>query len=87
MVSLFKKIFYFCTVKFQLRHEVAALMQLFLCSNFIVIDTERIMVCGSSNAHGSFAVENLTAPCTLILLMSNFNYYGRKTEKPVNCRG
>jgi len=87
MVSLFKKIFYFCTVKSQMRHEVAALMQLFLCSNFIVIDTERIMVCGSSNAHGSFAFENQTAPCTLFCLMSNFKCYERRTEKPVNCRG
>lgn len=71
-----KKIFYFCTVKFQLRHIVAANMQRFLWSNFLGnLDTERIKVCGRSNAHGYFAVENLTAPCTLVLLMSNFNYY------------
>ena len=68
-----KKNFYFCTVKTLLRHIVAAKMQRFLCPNLLVIDTERIKVCGSSNAHGLFAVESLTAPCALfICLMSNF---------------
>ena len=67
-----KKNFYFCTVKSQVRHDVAAKMQRFLCTNFLLKDTERIKVCGSSNAHGLFALEYLTTPCTLILLMSNF---------------
>lgn len=47
-----KKIFYFCGVKIQMRHEVAASEQRFLCPNLLLIDTERIKVCGSSNAHG-----------------------------------
>ena len=47
-----RKIFYFCTVKTIERLEVAARMQRFLWSNFIIKDTERIKVCGSSNAHG-----------------------------------
>lgn len=68
-----EKNFYFCSVKFQLRHVNAAIKQLFLCLNLFFKDTERIKVCGSSNAHGYFAVENLTAPCALILLTSNFN--------------
>ena len=60
--------FYFCTVKFQLRHEVAAWMQRFLCTNFIKIDTERIKVCGSSNARKVSARLNLTAPIALFIL-------------------
>ena len=70
MVLLFKKIFYFCTVKTYLRHDVAALMQRFLCSNFIVKYTERIMECGSSNARKVSADEYLTTPCALFCLMS-----------------
>ena len=53
-----------------MRHEVAALMQLFLCSNFIVIDTERIMECGSGNTRKVIAEQCLTAPCALFCFMS-----------------
>ena len=67
-----KKIFYFCGVKTLVRHNVAAMMQRFLWSNLLLKDTERIKVCGSSNAHGLFALEYLTAPCTLILFTSNY---------------
>lgn len=66
-----KSIFYFCIVKSNVRHEVAAKMQRFLCPNFLRIDTERIKVCGSSNAHRFSARLNLTAPCALLFLMSN----------------
>jgi hypothetical protein len=67
-----KSIFYFCIVKSQLRHDAAANKQRFLCPNFLELDTERIKVCGSSNARKVSAVENLTAPCTLLFLTSNF---------------
>ena len=61
-------ILYFCGVKTQLRHRAAAMMQRFLWSILLVnLDTERIKVCGSSNAHRYFAVEILTAPCALVL--------------------
>ena len=62
-----KKIFYFCTVKTVERHEVAAKMQRFLCPNLLVKDTERIKVCGSSNARKVIAQQDLTAPWSLIL--------------------
>ena len=66
-----KKIFYFCIVKSDVRHEDAADKQLFSCSNFYKFtDTERIKVCGSSNAHKVLAQLNLTAPCALYLLTS-----------------
>ena len=69
-----KKIFYFCIVKTFVRHEVAAIEQRFSWSNFLVkLDTERIMVCGSSNAHKVTARMYLTAPCTLYLLMSKYS--------------
>lgn len=72
MRATMKKIFYFCIVKSCRRHEVAAKEQRFLWSNFLVkLDTERIMVCGSSNAHKVSAYMNLTAPCALYLLTSN----------------
>ena len=49
-----KKNFYFCTVKTTERHEVAVKVQRFLLPTFKVeLDTKRIKVCGSSNAHGS----------------------------------
>ena len=62
--------FYFCNVKTYLRHEVAALMQRFLCPNLLIKDTESINECGSSNARKVSADEYLTAPCTLFCLMS-----------------
>lgn len=67
MIGNMKSIFYFCTVKFVERHEVAANEQRFLCPNFMLKDTERIKVCGSSNARKVVALQNLTAPCTLLL--------------------
>lgn len=66
-----KSIFYFCTVKTHLRHEVAANKRRFLCPNFIEkLDTERIMECGSSNARKVSADEYLTTPCALFCLTS-----------------
>ena len=65
-----KYYFYICTVKTHLRHDVAALMQRFLCPNLLVIDTERIMECGSGNTRKVSADEYLTAPCALFCLMS-----------------
>ena len=68
-----KRNFYFCTVKTPVRHVDAAIEQLFSWSNFLLkLDTERIKVCGSSNAHRFIALGGLTAPCNIILLMSNF---------------
>lgn len=62
-----KKIFYFCTVKSYKRHEVAALVQRFLWSNFIRILNKR-KECGCSNAREVSACMNLTAPIALSLL-------------------
>ena len=72
-----RKIFYFCTVKTIERLEVAAKMQRFLCPNFIEnLDTKRIKVCASSNAHEVTARLYLTAPCTLSLFnVKNISSY------------
>ena len=49
-----KSIFYFCTVKTTEWHEAAVIQQRFLLPTFNgKLDTKRIKVCGSSNAHGS----------------------------------
>ena len=72
-----KYYFYICTVKTVLRHDVADLMQRFLCPNLLVIDTERIMECGSGNTRKVIAEQCLTAPCALFCLMSKkVLYYG-----------
>ena len=42
MVASFKKIFYFCNVKTSERHEVAAMMQRFLCLLIFSINICRI---------------------------------------------
>jgi hypothetical protein len=66
-----KSIFYFCIVKTVVRHEAAANKQRFLLPTFNVeLDTERIKECGRSNTHKVIAQQYLTAPCTLLLLMS-----------------
>lgn len=59
-------ILYFFGVKTQLRHEVAALKQRFLCHNFIV-NSKRIEW-GRSNRPEATAVECLTARNALSLL-------------------
>ena len=68
MVATMRIIYYFCTVKNQERHEVAARMQRFLCA--ILISKYSRLECGSSNAHKVFAQWNLTAPAAFLL--SNF---------------
>ena len=66
-----KKIFYFCTVKTVLRHDVAARVQRFSWPSLLIkLDTERIMECGSSNARKVIAEQYLTTPCALFCLMS-----------------
>ena len=62
--------FYFCNVKTEVRHEVAANKQRFLCHNFIVINKRKRKECGSSNAHKVSALWYLTAPA--LYFMSKF---------------
>ena len=62
-------IFYFCNVKNQERHDVAAEMQRFLCPIYIVNSKRK--ECGSSNARKVSARMNLTAPIALSLLSKN----------------
>lgn len=59
--------FYICTVKTQLRHEVAALVQRFLCHILLVLKYKRI-VWGNSNVPKASAVECLTTRNALSLL-------------------
>lgn len=58
--------FYICTVKTQLRHDVAAEMQRFLCPN-LLLKYKRI-VWGNSNVPKASAVECLTTRNALSLL-------------------
>lgn len=63
-----KKIFYFCIVKTSVEWlKAAASTQRFLLPKLYLLDTERIMVCGSSNAHKVVTQQDLTAPWTLYL--------------------
>lgn len=57
-VLSFKKILYFCNVKIQLRHEVAAKCSVFRAYNFLVKYNPNDG--GSSNALKGFAVDTLT---------------------------
>ena len=59
-------ILYFCGVKTQLRHEVAALKQRFLCP-ILLVKSKRIEW-GRSNRPEATAVECLTARNALYLL-------------------
>ena len=73
MRATMKKIFYFCIVKLNCGMKPLFESSVFYCRYFLVkLDTERIMVCGSSNAHKVIALENLTAPCALYFLTSKF---------------
>ena len=60
-------IFYFCNVKLTVRHDVAALVQRFLCHNLLVLKYKR-KECGSSNARKDLAQLVLTAPIALFIL-------------------
>lgn len=51
------EILYFCNVKNQVRHEVAAESSVFRASNLVVKIYPS--VCGSSNARKGFALEHL----------------------------
>ena len=62
-------IYYFCTVKNQERHEVAAKMQRFFCPNLFV--KNKRIECGTGNSHKVFALDNLTARNALSLLSKN----------------
>ena len=57
MAAIMDKILYFCNVKTNRRHDVAALGSVFCVRN--LEEYERIE-CGSSNAHKVSAFENLT---------------------------
>ena len=63
MAASSKYIFYFCNVKSEERHEVAARKQRFLCPNLLVDNKRKRMEWGSSNAPKVSALDNLTAPC------------------------
>lgn len=63
MVVGFKKIFYFCTVKSNKRHEVAAKKQRFLCLYISVNSKRKEWVNG--NVPEVSACLNLTAPTAL----------------------
>ncbi len=58
MAATMDKILYFCNVKSQRRHDVAAKGSVFCVINLLE-ESERIE-CGSSNAHKVSAFENLT---------------------------
>ena len=58
--------FYFCNVKSQVRQEVAAMVQRFLCHIYIV-NSKRI-VWGNSNVPKASALESLTARNALFIL-------------------
>ena len=68
-VVTMRYIFYFCNVKNQERHDVAAEMQRFLCPNLLLKYKRK--ECGSSNARKVFALDYLTAPIALSLLSKN----------------
>ena len=53
------KSFYFCGVKSNGRHEVAAESSVFRALN--LVEKYKRIECGSSNAHKVFGFENLTA--------------------------
>ena len=61
--------FYFCNVKTEVRHEVAAKMQRFLCHILLVNNKRKRMEWGSSNAPEFSALWYLTAPA--LYFMSN----------------
>ena len=63
-------IYYFCTVKLTVRHEVAAKMQRFLCPQYISKNKRKEW--GRSNRPEVFAQLNLTAP-TALSLFNVFN--------------
>lgn len=69
MVATMRIIYYFCTVKNQERHEVAARKQRFLCLNLLV--KNKRIECGSSNARKVFALDYLTARSALSLCLKN----------------
>lgn len=64
--------FYFCNVKLTVRHDVAALVQRFLCHNLLVLKYKR-KECGSSNARKDLAQLVLTARNALSLLSKNLS--------------
>ena len=66
MAVTFKLNFYFCNVKTQGRHEVAADKQRFLCP-YIIVNSKR-KEWGRSNRPKVSALEYLTAPTALSLL-------------------
>lgn len=63
MAATLRKIFYFCSVKSEERHEVAAYRQRFLCLNFIVKNKRN--ECGTGNSHEVSALWNLTTRIAL----------------------
>lgn len=69
-VSTMEYILYFCTVKSNKRHEVAAKMQRFLCPNLIVNSSRKEWV--NSNVPKVSACLNLTAP--IAAFMFNVKY-------------
>ena len=73
MVVGFKKIFYFCTVKTSERHEVAAMMQRFLCQLTFNINICRIEW-GRSNRPKAFAQKCLTARNAAFLCLKLLSY-------------
>ena len=65
MITRLENIYYFCNVKSQRRHDVAAERSVFCVLNLLV-NSKRIE-CGSSNARKVSAFENLTARNALSL--------------------
>lgn len=70
MVATMGISFYICTVKSNKRHEVAAKMQRFLCTNLIVNSSRKEWV--NSNVPKVSACLNLTAP--IAAFMFNVKY-------------
>ena len=66
MVATMGIIYYFCTVKFQLRHDVAAKSSVF-CAHILVVNNKRIEW-GRSNRPKVLAVGNLTTRNALSFL-------------------
>lgn len=71
-----KKIFYFCIVKLNCGMKPLFVSSVFYCRNFLVkLDTERIKVCGSSNAHRYSQLRPDSTLCAYFINVK-FNYYG-----------
>ena len=60
-----KIIYYFCTVKNQERHEVAARSSVF-CEQNLSVKYSRLE-CGTSNGHKVIALDFLTAPSAFFM--------------------